>query len=154
MRTLERTFDVGLSPSFPVRLATTGAPTLSQWVVIHNTKSASVHLHNTKLQRGQFAPVDVDDVDLEIFDERQFGEIPAKETIPVQLRITHIERGQIDPVEVDDSIFEWSSLEGKAIGLCPPLEAHTITASVREVREGQPRAVAMDELDWELLDFD
>jgi hypothetical protein len=55
------------------------------------------------------------------------------------------------PDEEADELL-WDALSRDAIGLRPPLEAHTITASVGEVREGQPRAVAMDELDWELLD--
>ncbi len=98
--------------------------------------------------------IEVDDADLVLTDDADWGEIPSKASSPVQLHITQVERGQIEPIEIDDADFLWNALDSQAIGINAPLETHEIEVTIGEVRQGKPRAVAMDELDWEFLDFD
>lgn len=51
--------------------------------------------------------------------------------------------------ETDGSDFLWNALDSRAIGTNPPSEAHEIEVTIEEVRQGKPRALAMDEFDWE-----
>lgn len=97
---------------------------------------------------GSFVPVDLDEVDLEIFDDC---------VVPIRLveaRITSVTWGEPDVTEIDDADFLWNALDSQAIGTVTPLETREIEVTIGKVRQGKPRAVAMDELDWEFLDFD
>ncbi len=111
---------------------------------------------------GSFAPVDLDEVYLEIFDDCI---VPAH---LVKAHITSVTWGEPDVTEVDDADLAlldnsefsedddllWNALDPAAIGIGEPLERSQITATLGEIKQGKPRSVAMDDLDWELLDFD
>lgn len=78
------------------------------------------------------------------------------EKLEKELALSYFSRSPFIEVETSENEEAplWSSLEAGAIGLCAPLETVTVKATVGEVRQGQPRAVASDDLDWEFLDFE
>lgn len=60
-----------------------------------------------EIKQGKPRSVAMDELDWELLDDLEFGEIPPKASFPIQLRVTKIERGQIDSVAIDDSVLEY-----------------------------------------------
>jgi len=94
-------------------------------------------------------------------DNFEKRDIEASET---KEKIKFVEKGfanigsAIRASELANDLFITASIatEGaKAIDvLRATLETVTVKATVGEVRQGQPRAVATDDLDWEFLEFE